>query len=325
MRPSIKRLLLLVLVFLSGDVPCYAWDSFGHMEVAYLAYQKLAPATRARVWTLLQLNPDFATWEKTIPAGTSDADKQVMIFMIASIWADEIKNIAPYKDRFTDDTGNDTNVPPDSPTASQNFGYSDLFRHRYWHFIDVPFSRDATPLPPIPRPNAETQIAAFRAALTATNPDELKSYDLVWLLHLVGDIHQPLHCVTRIERGEPDGDKGGNLVKCPNCEPGFKELHGFWDDLPGTTGNTPNYQVVISAAKQLHKPKASLANDLDAGKWIAEGVRFAKSTVYKTPIDAGLGPFTLTAKYENSAHKLARQRVALAGARLGNLLNQELK
>lgn len=325
MKRSIKRLLLLVVVFLSGAVPSYAWDSFGHMEVAYVAYQKLAPATRARVWTLLQLNPDFATWEKTIPAGTSDSDKQVMIFMIASIWADEIKNIPPYKDRFTDDTGKDTNVPPDSPTASQNIGYSDLFRHRYWHFIDVPFSRDATPLPPIPRPNAETQIAAFRAALAATNPDELKAYDLVWLLHLVGDIHQPLHCVTRIEHGEPDGDKGGNLVKCPDCEPGFKELHGFWDDLPGTTGNTPNYQDVINAAKQLPKPKASQANDLDASKWIAEGVRFAKSTVYKTPIDAGLGPFTLTAKYKDSAHKLARQRVALAGARLGNLLNRELK
>jgi S1/P1 Nuclease len=325
MRRSVKRLLLLVVVSFGGAVPSYAWNSFGHLEVAYLAYQKLTPATRARVWTLLQLNPDFATWEKTIPAGTSDADKKVMIFMIASIWADEIKNIAPYKDRFSDDTGKDPNIPPDSPTASQNIGYSDLFRHRYWHFIDVPFSRDATPLPPIPQPNAKTQIAAFRTALNSGNPDELKSYDLVWLLHLVGDLHQPLHCVTRIEHGEPDGDKGGNLVKCSNCEPSFKELHGFWDDLPGTTGNSPNYQEVINAAKRLPKPKTAPANDLDAGNWIAEGVRFAKSKVYKQPIDAGLGPFTLTAKYKDSAHKLARQRVALAGARLGNLLNRELK
>jgi hypothetical protein len=325
MKRSMKRLLLLVTVLLGAAVPSYAWDSFGHMEVAYLAYQKLAPADRVRVWTLLQLNPDFATWEKTIPPGTSDTDKQVMIFMIASIWADEIKNIPPYKDRFTDDNPKEPNTPPDAPTAYQNIGYSDLFRHRYWHFIDVPFARDATPLPPIPQPNAETQIAAFRAVLASTNPDELKSYDLVWLLHLVGDIHQPLHCATRVEHDEPHGDQGGNLVKCPNCEPGFKELHGFWDDLPGTTGNPPNYQDVINAAKQLRKPKGNLAADLDASKWIAEGLHFAKSTVYKNPIDAGLGPFTLTAKYKAAAHRLARQRVALAGARLGNLLNRELK
>ncbi len=325
MNRSTKRFPFLLVVLLCCAAPSFAWDSFGHMEVAYLAYQKLTPATRARVWTLLQLNPDFATWEKTIPSSASDSDKQLMIFMIASIWADEIKNISPYKDRFTDDTGKDPNVPPDSPSASQNIGYSDLFRHRYWHFIDVPFSRDGTPLPPIPQPNAKTQVAAFRTVLASTNSDELKSYDLVWLLHLVGDIHQPLHCVTRIEQTEPDGDKGGNLVKCPNCEPGFKELHGFWDDLPGTTGNSPNYHDVINSAKRLPKPKASLANELDASKWIVEGVRFAESTVYKHPIDAGLGPFTLTAKYKESARKLAQQRVALAGARLGNLLNRELK
>jgi hypothetical protein len=323
-----KRLLSLAVLILASAVcstPVYAWDSFGHMEVAYLAYQKLSPPIRARVWTLLQLNPDFATWEKTIPAGTTDADKQLMIFMIASIWADEIKSVPPYRDRFTDDNLNEPNTPPDSPTASQNIGYSDLFRHRYWHFIDVPFSPDGTPLPAIPQTNAETQIDTFRAVLVSAKPDELKSYDLVWLLHLVGDVHQPLHCVSRIERGEPDGDKGGNLVKCPNCLPGFKELHGFWDDLPGSTGDSPDYQAVIAAAKQLPQPKRKQARKIATKIWIDEGVAFAKSTVYVSPIDAGLGPFTLTPEYKTAAHTLASQRVALAGARLGNLLNQELK
>jgi len=41
----------------------------------------------------------------------------------------------------------------------------------------------------------------------------LKSYDLTWLIHLVGDVHQPLHCVARITKGDPEGDKGGNDVK----------------------------------------------------------------------------------------------------------------
>jgi hypothetical protein len=312
------------LTLLGVAAPVRAWNSFGHMEVAYLAYQKLTPATKARVWTLLQVNSDFATWESTLPAGTSDADKQLMIFMIASIWADEIKSVPPYKNRFIDEDPNHVNVP-DGATSGQNIGYSDLFRHRYWHFIDRPFSRDGTPLAPVPQPNAETQIIAFRAVLSSTSPDDLKSYDLVWLLHLVGDVHQPLHCTTRIERGEPNGDQGGNAVKCPNCTPGYGELHGFWDDVLGTTGDQPDYQSVITAARNLAKPSAGKSKVTDTDAWIAEGVAYAKSTVYKTPILAGLGPFTLTDKYKAAAKALAQRRVALAGVRLGNLINQELK
>src|SRR5262249_595909 len=150
-RPCMNRTTLsltLLLIFLIAPSPVRAWNSFGHMEVAYLAYQKLTPAAKARAWSLLQLNPDFATWESTIPAGTSPADKQMMIFMIASIWADQIKSVPPYKDRFSDEDPNNVNTP-DGPTSGQNIGYTDLFRHRYWHFIDRPFSCDGTPLPPV--------------------------------------------------------------------------------------------------------------------------------------------------------------------------------
>jgi hypothetical protein len=317
-----KALILMLLILAMGATPLYAWDSFGHMEVAYLAYKKLTPATRARAYALLQLNPDFATWEQTIPAGTSDADKQMMIFMIASIWADEIKSVSPYKDRFTDEDPNNPNVP-DGATSGQNIGYSDLFRHRYWHFVDEPFSQDGTALPPVPQPNIRTQIAAFRVVLASSSPDALKSYDLVWLLHLVGDVHQPLHCSTRVASGQPNGDQGGNLVVCPACP--YQELHAFWDNVLGTTPNTPVYQDVITAAKQLAAPTASLANNLDASVWITESFTDAQNKVYVSPIKAGLGPFTLTKEYETAAKTLAAQRVALAGARLGNVLNQELQ
>ena len=50
--------------------------------------------------------------------------------------------------------------------------------------------------------------------------DALKSYDLSWLLHLVGDVHQPLHASTRVSSTDPGGDAGGNLLKlnCAHCE-----------------------------------------------------------------------------------------------------------
>src|SRR6202042_1762839 len=98
-------------------------------------------------------------------------------------------------DLYSDDGSNGGNTPG-GDSSSLNVGYTDLLRHRYWHFVDTPFSQDGSTLPAIPAPNAQTQIAAFRAVLASAEPDELKSYDLVWLLHLVGDVHQPLHCVT---------------------------------------------------------------------------------------------------------------------------------
>ena len=99
-------------------------------------------------------------------------------------------------------------------------------------FIDTPFSTDGTALPAIPTLNAQERIALFRQVLASTSGDPLKSYDLVWPLHLVGDIHQPLHASTRVSATDPDGDAGGNTVKldCTRCE-----LHAFWDGLLGTS------------------------------------------------------------------------------------------
>ena len=66
----------------------------------------------------------------------------------------------------------------------------------------------------IPYPNVETETAVFRQTLSSNATSKLKSYDLVWLLHLVGDIHQPLHCTSRFTSTQPQGDSGGNDVTC---------------------------------------------------------------------------------------------------------------
>ncbi|KAF5881711.1 S1/P1 nuclease [Rhizobium sp. PEPV16] len=62
--------------------------------------------------------------------------------------------------------------------------------------------------------NLETQIVAFTTALPASSglPDSVRSNDLVWLLHLVGDAHQPLHASARFSKALKKGDQGGNLI-----------------------------------------------------------------------------------------------------------------
>src|SRR5947208_13926955 len=101
---------------------------------------------------------------------------------------------------------------PDGPLSFQNIGFTDHYRHRCWHFIDTAFTQDNTsPLPATPVPNAKERIELFRPVL-GSNDDDLKSYDLSWLLHSAGDLHQPLHCATRVGQTQPDGDAGSSRV-----------------------------------------------------------------------------------------------------------------
>ncbi len=315
--PRARNLFCLLLVLaLVLNVPTFAWDNEGHMAVAYVAYQHLNTGTKARVNQLLRLNPDYSHWKAAVPSGTSAAKSKMLIFMMAATWPDYIK----HKTGYSDD-GIENGDRPDGATSSQNVGYSDHLHHKYWHFVDTPFSTDGTPLPSLPTPNVQTQITAFRAVLASNDPDAKKSYDLVWLEHLVGDIHQPLHAATRVSSADPQGDHGGNLVTLCSA-PCKQELHAFWDDLLGTSSKASSAATV---GRNLPTADATLATKTDAADWAAESFDAAEQTVYAAPVANGNGPFTLTPAYKTAAKKVARQRVALAGVRLANLLNDELQ
>jgi S1/P1 nuclease len=318
MRKPHRLIAFALLGILTFSIPSYGWWDLGHMAVAYVAYQKLTPQKRDRVDVLLRMNPDLPNWLALIPADTSKKDERLMIFMIAATWPDRIKEDSHYTDDSPIDGGN---TPNGLPSNSQNIGYDDFFNHKYWHFTDLPFTQDGTPLHPAPVPNAETQINVFRSVLASDQPDALKSYDLSWLLHVVGDVHQPLHCTARFGQNEPNGDAGGNFVKL--CSPPCKDnLHSFWDSRPGDS----KFPVdAIKAAKLLAPANKVYAARLATKVWIKESFWLAKKYVYVTPIGVGTGPFTLTPAYERTARKIANQRVALAGARLGKILNRELK
>jgi len=188
------------MILLAGIVsPVNAFNSYGHMSVGYVAFQKLTPQTRSKVNALLAKNPDFPNWVAMISPGTSDSDTNQVLFMIATTWADRIKRAGG----FHEDNTTDRNKC--GPLSEQNIGFTDHLRHRCWHFIDVAFTQDnRTPLPSTPTPNAQERVEMFRPILGGTDED-LKAYDLSWILHLVGDLHQPLHCVARVDAGQTEG------------------------------------------------------------------------------------------------------------------------
>merc|ERR1712226_736207 len=52
------------------------------------------------------------------------------------------------------------------------------------------------------------------------------------LIHFVGDVHQPLHCTSRVNHQYPKGDFGGNLFKVSEKSgTGVDNLHAVWDSL----------------------------------------------------------------------------------------------
>jgi hypothetical protein len=115
--------------------------------------------------------------------------------------------------------------------------------------------------------------------LASNQANALKSYDLSWLLHIVGDVHQPLHCTARFGHAHPHGDAGGNLVTV--CDHGCEALHKFWDDVLGTSDDPAD---ALALAQSLQPVSPALANVSNANQWIQESFTAARQTVYHAPV-----------------------------------------
>lgn len=310
LRRRLASALAVALLLFSGS-QAFAWNNHGHRTVAAVAWEHLSPAVRARTTELLKLNPYYPRWEAALPKTVTAAEHDELIFIQAATWPDEIKD---RRSGYVTDRRQ-----PDSPVPSD---YSDKRRHTYWHFRDVPFSTDGTPLPAMQTPNAETEITRHRQTLASPSAtDAQKSYALVWLLHLVGDIHQPLHAVTRVSRDNPRGDMGGNKVQILGADlEHATELHEFWDNALGTTSSL---RAAVKLARSLPAANARQVANMDVKRWVDESFHLAVTKVYVAPIKDGSGPFRITENYRASTKSVTRDRAELAGERLASALHQD--
>jgi hypothetical protein len=158
---------------------------------------------------------------------------------------------------------------------------------------------------------------------------------LCWVLHLVGDLHQPLHCVSLYDADFPDGDRGGNEIKLAGAKGSGSRganLHGLWDGILGQKGDVVFAAV---AAEQFAKDPAISAavaersKDLDLVHWVAEGRDLAVKVAYRGVELNNDGELlqnvdrvniTLDRDYLRRARDVAREQVLLAGARLAPIL-----
>jgi len=199
------------------------------------------------------------------------------------------------------------------------------------HFIDKPFPPGAN-LPEIDPENIVKALHDNVEILKTSTDKNAQAQALRFIIHFVGDIHQPLHCTTRVTAANPDGDRGGNLFKIKVLKNGKlkdSNLHSYWDGgigaFPPTGANfaPPPLGSVVRAANQAKagnpatNPAVKLDDPFNFEAWSDESFELAKTVAYKG-IQSGKRP---TPAYNTKALKVARQRVAWGGYRLAALLN----
>lgn len=200
-----------------------------------------------------------------------------------------------------------------------------------WHFITQRYIIDgAVPDEPPPPVNIASIIKWLGHRLKSkSEPDLKKAYYLAQITHLIGDIHQPLHCATRFTPGERDGDRGGNYFSLGE-EAKRKNLHSYWDAAGGffafrdvgrplTNSRRETLQRYATRLTELH-PKATMLNEsnrLSPTAWAGEGLAIAKSDVYVGIVEDSVPDNN----YEEKTRRISARRMTLAGYRLAKVLN----
>lgn len=220
-----------------------------------------------------------------------------------------------------------------------------------WHYVNLPFTPEGTPVPE-DTPNVvwAGELMENIIAGKAAHPGIDRDQALVMLIHLVGDVHQPLHATSRM------GDAGGNKVTITNLTDPASDLlfskggnlHFFWDsayrrvfrDGDATVsyagliypreepiaGHDAAMPLVTENAALLVKnhPLESLALPEGGMKeWALESHRLGYSLGYQQlPGGESANPVTLDQAYVDKARERAQQRTVAAGHRLAGLLNR---
>jgi len=192
-----------------------------------------------------------------------------------------------------------------------------------FHFVDIPFEEGgpATPLLPGP-PHVLSAIDQFTGRLRGgdgTAEGEVNA--LSWLIHLFGDLHQPLHCIERISEFHPGGDAGGNSFRLRGPK---RNLHSLWDSAVNVTADLTEEQLCDDIMQE--HPRQSLEKELRIGSreaWARTSHNLARRHAYALRENPESPPRP-SASYVANMEKVGRRQAALGGYRLADHLAQIL-
>jgi hypothetical protein len=310
-------LVVLAAAFLfSAPSSAWAWGCDGHQVVALIAERNLTPHALEMVKQILRDAPIDPSLSRYCKEGGTDPMAD------ASTWADDIRAMRP-------------------ETAP-------------WHYLDIPLGtphRDMANFCPLPDSCVTQAITDQIAILRSPGVDPPKKGEaLRFLIHFVGDLHQPLHATT-------NNDQGGNCVpvaffdalpqlRNTATESYTPNLHGVWDVnifAKMTMGKTPEQAALDLDQSFRSKIVRWKRGRTDVNGWIWESYQLAQKVVYgklpvRIPIEsrqvvkscsddnhASARMLKLNERleqpYQNVAAPVVQQQIAKAGSRLALVLN----
>jgi hypothetical protein len=287
LRPTLAA--IAVLLAFAPATSASAWGYQGHEVIAALARGYLTPAVRAKVDALLAADPDPLTAPDMLARAT---------------WADAWRS-----------AGHRETAP--------------------WHFVDIEldhpdvagacFGFPASSQPASAGPENDCvidRLDAFTRELAdpATSQRE-KILALKYVLHFVGDLHQPLHAAD-------NHDRGGNCVPLALGGARTVNLHSYWDSgVVAPLGGDPAAAAAQLQARITRAQKAQWERG-DAASWAQEAYAVARTTAYWPGLAGGCAPdrapVSLPSGYEARAEAAAALQLERAGVRLALVLNRAL-
>jgi len=272
-----------------------AWGDEGHKIIALVANRFLEAAVRTKIAAMLAADPGNLT-------------------------AHDIASEATWADRYRDSDRNG---------ARQR--YEQTWR---WHFVNIELSDPNLDMPcnghpPLPAGTVASngpaqacvvdKIDQFAAELAdpRTDPEE-RLVALKFVLHLVGDLHQPLHAAD-------DHDAGGNRkrVVAEGFRPG--NLHHFWDvEFVERLGTDPR-QVTAAIVAGIADEQRRAWSAGTIWEWTMEAFELARRDAYgRLTGPSANGVYPLDTGYIDAAVKDVRMQLGRAGVRLAAVLNKAL-
>ncbi len=257
--------------------PAFSWGPLGHRAVAKIAEERVSSQTKAQLNSLL---------------GVADGLERV------ASCADEILH-----SRGSVRCGGLVSLPADGGGVTKD-----------WHYMNIPVG-EAVTAREIPRfcPNGNdcvwAQVHEQVDALREASTPQKKKVALMYLVHFVGDLHQPLHVAD-------DGDRGGTQSSITLGDV-HKSLHQLWDGIILFDDDLDPLMSRLNADIARADTASWLEGDL-ATAAVLEGHAFARETLYP---DYRATNGRLAADYQKRMQPVAFDRLERAGVRLAALLD----
>jgi hypothetical protein len=327
-----RRILLAVVIALGGfSSSAHAWDHPGHMTTAAIAFSEIErarPELIEKIGPLMLKHPDPGPF--WVASGDAKGKERVRrMFIEAARWPDDAKW-----------------TPNDRPT----------WHMARWSIVaeDAPPEARAAAAARKGKPAGQAIEALMLNFGTLSNPESGptdRARALSWVMHIVGDIHQPLHVSDLFSKDFPAGNAGATLayVADPRGDTTVP-LHILWDsntlvltDLEEIDRHTQeftekhprssfpelapfggpaafrewaqeSYQVAVDWAYDIQT--ASDPNtDQDVDRLVQNMVKFILEGI--SPVDEAPD---VPAEYWEKLQLTAERRITLAGYRLADLI-----